>query len=139
MQIGVLVNKDGVVKRTWALITGSHVAPLEDGDEIIEWTMAHGHDAADHEQREAQTSTAIAMQDALSAARTREHALHISAPHAEVRTHRRFLASQASADGRETFYHSEGRLVNRTKGSGVFSTHTGDGRLEHVTDTKETP
>lgn len=132
MHIGVLISPNGTVKRTWALISGPCAVPIEHGDEVIDWSMAHGHEEPDPQQREIQTSAAIAMQDALAQMTTREHVLSASEPHAHVRRHHRFIGPPSPQADRETMYHSDGRLVSRARGATHVPTDDAEGHLEAV-------
>lgn len=136
MRYGALCNKDGTVKRTWSLVSGHCAVSIEHGDEVIEWDVAHGDDpAVSGEDRLAQVTAAMAMQETVPALTTREAALAVAHPHlAAGRGQRRtFTATIAAGADKEVLYRSDGEIVTRPRGSREFPSTPHPG---HLTDVK---
>ena len=133
MQYGALCDKDGNIKRTWALVDGHCAVPIEHGDEVIEWEIKHDVKIREKTlQRKAQSADSLAMQENLVEVKTRDEALSLSDPHVETRQHRRFVGPATPAADRETMFHSEGRLVSRAQGATHVPRDEAEGHIEEV-------
>ena len=70
MRCGVLCDKDGKVKRTWALISDTATVPVEDGDHVIEWEVDHGEDLPHSLKKLSKIKAAVREQEIMPAFRT---------------------------------------------------------------------
>lgn len=142
MKIGVLLGANGKVKRTWSLICGDCIVPLEDGDEIIEWELDHGDSLpveteADLAKQIGCLTLATKMQETVPTIKGREQALLLSEPHADQRRCHCYIQSPALAEQDvEVMYHSNGQLLHRPAGSKAQPVnpvdHLRHGRLERI-------
>lgn len=83
MRCGVLCDKDGLVKRTWALISDTAIVPVEDGDQVMEWDMDHGEELPHTQEKLDKIKAAVKEQDRIVALKTHDDVL----AHGEKRGH----------------------------------------------------
>ncbi len=103
MICGVLCDKDGHVKRAWALIGGSPGVLVEDGDEVIEWENDHGANEPDEAIRAVKTADALNHQQAIHRLTTKDDALAHTAQCA-VEMQQQVIALAALPDGKEALH-----------------------------------
>lgn len=63
MQCGILCNKDGKVKRTWALVSDTAIVPVEHGDQVIEWDVDHGETLPHTQEKLSKIRAAVEEQE----------------------------------------------------------------------------
>lgn len=112
MRCGVLCDKDGNVKRTWALISDVAITPVEDGDHVIEWECDHGEHTIDPVVKSTCTQAAIKEQGRIMALKTHDEVR----AHGEKRGHD--MTTQAvllATPSTEPVYYGAGKgLLHRT-------------------------
>lgn len=116
MNVGVLLDAAGKVKRTWAIVSGECAVPLDDGDEVVHFATNHGQDEADPIEQQRLIDQAIKLQEDIATCRARNEVLTISAPFAEARHCRRYVRTGPPEPGREIMYRSDGNLASRAVG-----------------------
>jgi lactam utilization protein B len=132
MRIGVVIGADGSVKRTWALVSGDCAVAVEHGDELVEWEMPHGSEASTPDEREKQIASALAVQEALVSATTRDHILTLSDYYHAARNHRRVNLQLVSDAHTEHLYSTAGYLASRDRGSTQFPADPSHGTLHEA-------
>lgn len=111
MRCGVLCDKNGAVKRTWALISDTAIVSVEDGDEVMEWDVDHGENLPHTEEKLAKTQEAVKEQERVPTLRTRDAVLaHGTKKSRDIVAQRVVLAMPPSEP---IYYSAEKKLHHR--------------------------
>lgn len=113
MHCGVLCDKSGKVKRTWAMVNDVAIVPAEDGDHVIEWECDHGETTIDPTEKEACTQAAIKEQARIIALNTHDDVL----AHGKQRGHSMTIQKiNVATPTSEPIYYGAGKgLHHRTR------------------------
>lgn len=120
MRVGFLIDSDGRVKHSWALIDSECAVKVADGDEIIEWVIDDGRDMLDPALQQQCIAKCKMFQDTSGQYRTRDDALSVGQAYKDTLKHYSYHKPAEPTIGEEILYRSDGVLAGRLSGSTAF-------------------